>query len=181
MDDSGTLLFFVICYAIVFGVAGWVMGKDKGIPDVGALLGAVLGPIGLVITAYMEGNREHCRFCSELVSPDASICPHCQQDLWTTNFQPRALVYPDPDDVPIPKIVPQAIAIPPPPKRVITAESEGVLRVSKDGQDLGNIALQDVRNWLQSGELTFGDHYFDRGMGQWLTLDCHPDLTDLQS
>jgi hypothetical protein len=184
--DFGPLIFALVCYVIVFGVAGWVIGKPKGISEVGAILGALLGPIGLVITAFMQGNRENCRFCNELINPEASICPHCQRNLreWTTPVwtTPRAVAYPDVESVPppIPRIVPQAVAVPPPPKRAIAVKPKVGLRVSKDGQDLGNVSLQDVRSWLQSGELTFGDHYFDAEMGQWITLDCHPELTDLQ-
>ena len=101
--------------------------------------------------------------------------------------QLRAVAYPDIDSVlpPIPDIVPKAktkalgdtapISAPPPPRRAVTVKPK-LVRVSRDGQDLGDVALQDVRNWLQSGELTFADHYFNADMGQWLTLDCHPDL-----
>ena len=75
--DFGPLIFALICYMLVFGVAGFVIAKPKGIPELGVLLGALLGPIGLVITAFMQGNRLNCRFCHEPISPDALVCPHC--------------------------------------------------------------------------------------------------------
>jgi hypothetical protein len=53
-----------------------------------------------------------------------------------------------------------------------------VIHVARNGTDLVNIKLTEVRAWLLSGELTRTDHYFNPEMQQWRMLDSHPDLAD---
>jgi hypothetical protein len=53
--DTGAFLVIVIIAAIVFGVIGIPIAKNKGVsPVLGFILGALLGPIGLIITALLS-------------------------------------------------------------------------------------------------------------------------------
>jgi hypothetical protein len=165
MDDNfGPLLIALIFYVIVFGVAGFVIGKPKGIAENGALLGALLGPIGLVITAFMGGNRENCRFCNELISPAASVCPHCQRDLrrWATNV---AVTYPDVDSAPPP--LPQIVPKPPPPPQSPQTDSY-FLYINDEVK--GPFSVSQINALLQVASVTSKTKCCPQGTQEWNTI-----------
>ena len=134
MDDFPFGLFVVCLLWIgVCGGAGYAIGNSKGIAGMGAFLGAVFGPIGLIITAILpseEGVRE----------PDVYV--------------PRATAYPSMSDNRVPEPVarvarmvsqPRAIAgpspcAPPPPRFYICAvggEPEGPF----DGTEIARLRV----------------------------------------
>lgn len=69
----------LIAFWLVCGIVGAVVGEKKGAAGAGFALGALLGPLGLVIVFVMAGNRRQCPFCRELIDPGATVCPHCQR------------------------------------------------------------------------------------------------------
>jgi len=73
---SGLILFWLVC-----AVAGGIIGDRKGSAVSGFFLGALLGPLGLLVIAVAKGDRNPCPFCRELVQSGAVVCPHCQRDL----------------------------------------------------------------------------------------------------
>ena len=49
----------VMIGAIVVGaLVGWLIGKNKGLGGLGAVLGGLLGIIGWIIVGVMKGNRD---------------------------------------------------------------------------------------------------------------------------
>jgi hypothetical protein len=50
------------------------------------------------------------------------------------------------------------------------------LRIARDGVEIGQFGLLDVRRMIESGELRWEDKYFDFGAGAWLALVCHKTL-----
>ncbi len=70
------LLWWTICAIIAS-----VVGARKGRPVLGFLLGLLCGPIGILITLLIKGNRRECSHCRERIHKNASICPHCQTEI----------------------------------------------------------------------------------------------------
>lgn len=72
------MLFAVIAWAAC-GLLGYVIGAGKGRGEEGAVLGFLLGPVGVIIAMLQGDKRTRCQFCREAVAPDATVCPHCQK------------------------------------------------------------------------------------------------------
>jgi hypothetical protein len=64
-------------------VASTLIGARKGADGIGCLLGALLGPVGIIITACLPGDRLECPYCREPVRKGATVCPHCQKAIRT--------------------------------------------------------------------------------------------------
>ena len=108
MSDDSTLpiiVLFWILSVVLFGFIGCFIGQSKGAGGAGFVLGALLGPVGCVLAAFLEGNRIPCPFCAERVRPEAKVCPHCRNQLPVARgsgsqqaepyLGPRATAYPE--------------------------------------------------------------------------------------
>lgn len=79
-QGEGVGLAVLIGGALFFGAVGYVVGNGKRQGTAGALLGALLGPIG-VLAAFFIPHRKKCPHCFHGVDPRARICPHCRTPL----------------------------------------------------------------------------------------------------
>ena len=70
------LVFWVIC-----GIVAAVIGSRKGAGGVSFLLGLLLGPLGIIISIVIKGNRIQCPSCREYIDPAALKCPKCQENI----------------------------------------------------------------------------------------------------
>lgn len=81
--------FFVI--TTFFGIIGYWIASSKGQGPTGFLLGFLLGPIGLIISALLQPAASHvrspqsglkaCPSCAELIQPQAKKCRFCGDEL----------------------------------------------------------------------------------------------------
>ena len=51
-----------------------------------------------------------------------------------------------------------------------------ILRIAKDGADIGDMDLSNVKKLIQSGELQPTDYYFDCESNEWRQLTTHSEL-----
>jgi hypothetical protein len=70
-----------IIFGIACGIVAAMIGSRKGVGRAGFSVGILLGPIGILIAIFMEGNRKECPYCKELIHKDARVCPHCQREV----------------------------------------------------------------------------------------------------
>ena len=79
------ILFWILC-----GVVAAVIASNKGgSGGMGFLVGALLGPLGIIISLFMgseagkaerlvaDGEMKKCPRCAEAVLPAALVCKHC--------------------------------------------------------------------------------------------------------
>ncbi len=89
---------YVICASgiwLLLGLFAGYLNANRGNSfTVGCLLGALLGPIGLIIVLLLDrndselerrsvasGQTRYCPYCAELVRQDAKVCKHCGRDI----------------------------------------------------------------------------------------------------
>jgi hypothetical protein len=84
---------FGVAWVLVFGTLGWYIGGKKGQALGGAVISAILGPIGLLITVVSNSDKKGlerralrqgmktCPHCAEMVKKEATTCRYCQSSL----------------------------------------------------------------------------------------------------
>ena len=89
------MMMEAVGWLVLFGGAGALLGRMRGHPIFGFFIGAVIGPLGLIIILFSRNDRWKCPACRMPVERDASICPHCRSSL---GLKPVAPVVPPPKD-----------------------------------------------------------------------------------
>ncbi|MFA5056471.1 MAG: zinc ribbon domain-containing protein [Opitutaceae bacterium] len=69
----------IVCVAC--GFIGYFVADRKNMGPVGAILGVLLGPVGVLIAAVALDARQQCPKCRERINEGATICPHCKAEL----------------------------------------------------------------------------------------------------
>jgi hypothetical protein len=68
---------------LIFGaLIGLVAADRKGFNMVaGGAVGALLGPLALLMFFASGPKKRVCPFCAEKIEPAATVCKHCRRDL----------------------------------------------------------------------------------------------------
>lgn len=66
---------------LLFGAIAGVIGARKGEGPLAFVVGAILGPLGVLVALASNGKRIKCPFCQEMVNKDATVCKHCHSSL----------------------------------------------------------------------------------------------------
>ena len=84
MDDiytSDQRLLFYLVWWLVWTFAGVAVGGKRQRGGLGLLLGALLGPIGVLIVANLKEPGPVCPYCGGKTVKGAIKCRHCASDL----------------------------------------------------------------------------------------------------
>ena len=72
----------IVLYIAVFGIGGFAIGNAKGLALIGFIVGAILGPLGVVIMFAVPPAPSHvCPHCGGLISTGFAKCKNCGSDL----------------------------------------------------------------------------------------------------
>jgi hypothetical protein len=66
---------------LVCGIISAIIGSRKGRGCAAFFLGVLLGPLGIIFSVILIGDRKRCQFCQELIHKKALVCPHCQKEI----------------------------------------------------------------------------------------------------
>lgn len=82
-DELFAIVFFLVAIstAYAFGLFGRMIGRNKSADRLGFWLGALLGPVGLILAAVAIDGRKKCPVCRERVNESAEKCGHCREPL----------------------------------------------------------------------------------------------------
>ncbi len=76
MDGAAGLACFWVIVGSVCALIGFNIAERRDSPGLGALVGFLFGPFGVLIACLLDG-RGHCASCDEPVGSKAEVCPHC--------------------------------------------------------------------------------------------------------
>ena len=80
--------YVCVLWLVVWPLLGAVVGRNfKGRTQLGAALGLLLGPIGILTLFLMGDNRRYCPACRSMVDPQATVCRFCGGALKTQGAQ----------------------------------------------------------------------------------------------
>jgi hypothetical protein len=71
----------VLFWGAIFGWLGFSIGDRRCAGPAGGLLGAIFGPLGLILAALCLDNRPTCHMCHGRLDGAPELCPHCRTDL----------------------------------------------------------------------------------------------------
>ena len=79
MAFSPTLWFWALVVTVVGAAGGALVGKYKNAVFRDTIVGAALGPVGWIVSAFLpkEKPRRRCAACGKSIDADATACPHC--------------------------------------------------------------------------------------------------------
>jgi hypothetical protein len=77
---ASVLISGLLAWIIVGGLLGGIIGSFKKATDVGTMLGALFGPLGLIAALGIDGRPE-CPRCGERLWKVTETCPHCHARL----------------------------------------------------------------------------------------------------
>jgi hypothetical protein len=99
----------ILFWAIINALVGAAIGQRKKAVGACVTVSILLGPIGWIISFFIEGDVRKCPFCAETIQDRAVVCPHCRRDLApapaapttppTIQRKPHSADVPDPADV----------------------------------------------------------------------------------
>ena len=75
MEILPLFLVWVLC-----GFIAGAIGDRKGEFVQAFLLGILLGPVGIALAHFSQGNRKRCAACRSLIHRDATACAKCGRD-----------------------------------------------------------------------------------------------------
>lgn len=150
MLDVTVILWWILC-----AIIGGAIGHTREKVSTGVLLGALLGPLGVIIALFLSDPKVQ----RAIDENQAIIRGQRQRRLDAIKQQART-----------PKVLsaaPQAHVVPPPPGAKVLQN----YRIASNGEELGVVPLATIRQMLHAGRLLETDHYFDAPANEWRTLD----------
>ena len=138
------LLIFIVSVII-----GGMIGSAKGQTAAGILLSLLLGPLGVLIVLCLPNLVKQKEEQERRRQLDLQIQLQRAQLDKIERLQESA----------------SAPSRPPPPG------AQRKYHVGRNGEDIGELQVSEIRKRIQTGELTLLDYYFDPAANDWLTLE----------
>lgn len=80
MEDVFVLIAIAV-WAVVGGIVGYLLGRQRGTPEAGAAMGVFLGFVGWLFILTWKDERTKCPQCLGVVPKGAALCMHCGSNL----------------------------------------------------------------------------------------------------
>lgn len=97
-------MLYVFLWLLCGMLAAGIYSNKGGSGLLGFLVGAIFGPIGVIIALVSKGDQsalerreltngtmKKCPSCAELVRSEATVCKHCGRELDATPLYPRVM------------------------------------------------------------------------------------------
>jgi len=81
MAPETSIIVAIVASVVLFGIIGYFVGEKREAGGIGALLGILLGPIGVLIAAIVADERKKCPQCLERINTGAKICASCRTQI----------------------------------------------------------------------------------------------------
>lgn len=162
MNDSSYILWWILC-----AIIGGAIGHMKEQAAIGVILGALLGPIGVIISLFLSDPKvqrardQQQQRMRELLWEQRKRTLESREEKRINRAIPKVL-----------SAAPQAHVVPPPPGAKVLQS----YRIASNGEELGVVPLATIQQMLHAGRLLETDHYFDAPANEWRTLDQLKDV-----
>lgn len=76
MEEFAGFMFWLLLFMSLFGFLGWKIGEAKGNAKYGLIVGALLGPIGILVMLVVASSPR-CPECGGAIPLNVRKCKHC--------------------------------------------------------------------------------------------------------
>jgi hypothetical protein len=142
------LLIFIVSVII-----GSMIGSSKGQLGAGIALSLLLGPLGVLIVLCLPNLVKQKEEQERKRQLELQLQLQRAQLEKIEQMQHRA-----------------SAPLPPPPG------AQRKYHIGRNGEDLGELQVSEIRRRIHDGELSLQDYYFDAEANDWLTLECLPEV-----
>lgn len=79
--DDGSVMVFLLFWAVIAGGIGAAIGQKKGRAGEGFVLGLLIGPLGWLLVAVGKSQGPKCPHCHGEIDKGVTKCRHCGGDI----------------------------------------------------------------------------------------------------
>lgn len=73
-------MIYILGWMVCGVIAAIIASNKRESAVVGFLIGAIFGPLGILLAFLSKGKTKECPHCKSNIHPDATACPNCGRD-----------------------------------------------------------------------------------------------------